>query len=169
MQTVEDGNDLEAISRAIRGAREETTRPSLISVRTHIGYGSPHKQDTFEAHGSPLGPDEVIATKKNLGWPLEPKFYIPEEARTQFRKALDRGERLEGEWNAKLESYGKAYPELFREWNERMSLEAPRGLEQGHSRVSPGPKGNRHSRCRGQSHELPSRPIFLPSSEGRVT
>ena len=162
VQNAADGNDVEAISRAIRGAREETTRPSLILVRTHIGYGSPHKQDTFEAHGSPLGPDEVIATKKNLGWPLEPKFYIPEEARIHFRQALDRGERLEGEWNAKLESYGKAYPDLFREWNERIQFEAPPGLEQGHSRVSPRPKGHRHPRCRRQSHELHRAPPSFP-------
>jgi transketolase len=65
VQTVEDGNDLEAISRAITAAREITTYPSLISVKTHIGYGSPTKQDSFEVHGSPLGPDEVISTKKN--------------------------------------------------------------------------------------------------------
>jgi transketolase len=141
VQTAEDGNDVEAISRAIRGAREEATRPSLILVRTHIGYGSPHKQDTFEAHGSPLGPDEVIATKKNLGWPLEPKFYIPEEARIHFRQALDRGERLEGEWNAKLESYGKAYPDLFREWNERIRSKLPQGWSKDIPAFPPDPKG----------------------------
>ena len=141
VQTAADGNDVEAISRAIRGAREETTRPSLILVRTHIGYGSPHKQDTFEAHGSPLGPDEVIATKKNLGWPLEPKFYIPEEARIHFRQALDRGERLEGEWNAKLESYGKAYPDLFREWNERIRSKLPQGWSKDIPTFPPDPKG----------------------------
>ena len=141
VQTVEDGNDVEAIFRAIRGAREETTRPSLILVRTHIGYGSPHKQDTFEAHGSPLGPDEVIATKKNLGWPLEPKFYIPEEARIHFCRAMDSGERLEGEWNAKLESYGKAYPDLFREWNERISSKLPQGWSKDIPTFLPDPKG----------------------------
>lgn len=125
VQAIEDGNDLGGIAKAIQAAREELTRPSLISVRTHIGYGSPHKQDTFEAHGSPLGPDEVIATKKNLGWPLEPKFYIPEEARIHFRKVLEKGHRLEAEWKENLEAYGKDHPELWREWKERMSSKLP--------------------------------------------
>jgi len=75
--SVADGNDAAAIGRAIAAARLETGRPSLISVRTHIGYGSPRKQDTFEVHGSPLGAEEVAATKKQLGWPAEPMFFIP--------------------------------------------------------------------------------------------
>jgi transketolase len=74
-QSVEDGNDLKAIDRAIRAAREETKRPSLILARTHIGYGSPHKHDTFAAPGSPLGVEEVKLTKQNLGWPVEPPFF----------------------------------------------------------------------------------------------
>ena len=86
-QSVEDGNDLAAIDRALRAARDEAARPSLILVRTHIGYGSPHKQDTFEAHGSPLGADEVRLTKEALGWPTEPAFYVPEPARAHFRQA----------------------------------------------------------------------------------
>jgi transketolase len=141
VQTVEDGNDLEAISRAITAAREETTRPSLISVRTHIGYGSPKKQDTFEAHGSPLGPDEVISTKKNLRWPLEPKFYIPKEALAQFRKAMGKGERTEAEWKAKLESYGKAHPELLREWNQGVGSKLPEGWEKDIPTFPSDPKG----------------------------
>ena len=116
VQRVEDGNDLEAISRAVQAAREETGRPSFISVRTHIGYGSPHKQDTFEVHGSPLGPEEVAVTKKNLGWPLEPKFYIPEEAKANFLKTKARGTQEEEAWEKRLESYGKSFPQLFAEW-----------------------------------------------------
>ena len=104
VQSVEDGNDIDAISRAIASARAETSRPSLISVITHIGYGSPNKQDTFEAHGSPLGPDEVIATKKNLGWPLEPKFHIPDETLRIFREALENGIQREAEWKAAMAS-----------------------------------------------------------------
>ena len=125
VQSLEDGNDREAISKAITAARDETSRPSLISVRTHIGYGSPQKQDTFEAHGSPLGPEEVMATKKNLGWPLEPAFYIPDEALGQFRKALNRGAQLEAEWEESLEAYGKAYPELRIEWDQWMNSILP--------------------------------------------
>src|SRR6185503_498979 len=96
-QSVDDGNDLVAIDRALRAAREESRRPSLILVRTHLGYGSPHKQDTFEAHGSPLGTEEVRLTKQNLGWPTEPLFYIPEAAREHFRQALVRGARAQAQ------------------------------------------------------------------------
>ncbi len=77
VQTVDDGNDLDAIDRALRAARAETVRPSIIMVHTIIGYGAPHKQNTFGVHGSPLGPDEVKAAKENLGWTLDPPFYIP--------------------------------------------------------------------------------------------
>ena len=97
MQRLADGNDLEAIDAAIRAAQAEKERPSIIMVRTHIGYGSPNKQDTAEAHGSPLGEEEVKLTKENLGWPLEPKFYIPEEALAHFRKAIERGEKAEAD------------------------------------------------------------------------
>ena len=85
-QTVEDGNDLQAIDQALRAARNETTRPSLVLVRTHIGYGSPGKQDTFEAHGAPLGEEEVKRTKQRLGWPAEPPFFLPQEALTVFSR-----------------------------------------------------------------------------------
>ncbi len=127
VQSVEDGNDLAALAKALAAAREEVLRPSLISVRTHIGYGSPHRQGSAKAHGSPLGPEEVIATKKNLGWPLEPKFYIPLEALNHFRKALEQGKRLEREWKTKLESYRKVYTELYLEWEQRIKGELPSG------------------------------------------
>jgi transketolase len=141
VQSVEDGNDIEAISKAIAAAREEASRPSLISIRTHIGYGSPHKQDTFGVHGSPLGAEEVVATKKNLGWPMEPKFYIPDEALAHFRKALEEGRRLEGEWNVKLESYGKAYPDLMKEWQGWINGTLPEGWERDIPQFPPDPKG----------------------------
>jgi transketolase len=141
VQAVDDGNDIEAISRAITAAQNETARPSLISIRTHIGYGSPHKQDTFEAHGSPLGPEEVIATKKNLGWPLEPTFYIPEKALTHFRKIIDRGAGLEAEWKKKWESYGKDFPELRKEWDLWMNAALPEGWDRDLPLFSPDEKG----------------------------
>jgi len=140
-QSVEDGNDLEAIGQAIEAARKETSRPSLISIRTHIGFGSPHTQDTFEAHGSPLGSDEVVATKKNLGWPLEPKFYIPNKALGEFRKVLEKGEQQEAEWKAKLESYGKAYPQLMVEWDRWMNSKLPDGWDRDIPTFSPDAKG----------------------------
>ncbi len=141
VQTVEDGNDAEAIARAIEKAREEDSRPSLISVKTHIGFGSPGKQDSFEAHGSPLGPEEVTATKKNLGWPLAPKFFIPEEVRAHFQGMAVQGKKLEEEWKRKLESYGKAHPDLAQEWNQWMKLELPDGWAKGVPEFPPDLKG----------------------------
>ncbi|MHB8173797.1 MAG: transketolase family protein, partial [Nitrospirota bacterium] len=97
-QSVDDGNDLDAISKALAAAREETTKPSLISIRTHLGYGSPNKQDSYEAHGSPLGAEEVRLTKDNLGWPPDEVFYVPEQALKAFREAGAKGAGREDEW-----------------------------------------------------------------------
>jgi transketolase len=141
VQRIDDGNDVEAISKAISAAQDETVRPSFISIRTHIGYGSPRKQDTFEAHGSPLGADEVIATKKNLGWPLEPTFYMPEEALAHFRRAVSQGGQLEEKWNANLESYGKAFPELRKEWDQGINSILPEGWDKDIPAFAPDPKG----------------------------
>jgi transketolase len=110
-KTVLDGNDTEAIDAAIREAQAETDRPSLLLVHTHIGFGSPHKQDTFHAHGSPLGEDEVAATKKNLGWPTLDYFYIPDDALAHFRQQVPKGEAAEKAWSGKMDGYRKAFPE----------------------------------------------------------
>jgi transketolase len=128
-QTVEDGNDLEAIERALKAARSETERPSLILVRTHIGYGSPHKQDTFEAHGSPLGEEEVRLTKENLGWPVEPLFYVPDEALAHFRQALERGKQAEETWQTMFGAYSKEHPELAQELEQLINGELPDGWD----------------------------------------
>ena len=128
-QTVEDGNDLQAIDQALRAARDETTRPSLVLVRTHIGYGSPGKQDTFEAHGSPLGEDEVKRTKQRLGWPAEPPFFLPEEALACFRESVGKGEKSEAEWNRRFSAYAQKFPDLAREFEEVMHGELPKGWD----------------------------------------
>ncbi|WHZ14378.1 MAG: Transketolase [Nitrospira sp.] len=114
-QSIGDGNDVDAIDVAIRAARQETERPSLILVRTHIGYGSPHKQDTFAAHGSPLGKEEVTLTKENLRWPVGPPFLVPEAVEQHCRQAVHRGEQAEAEWNEKFAAYEQQYPTLARE------------------------------------------------------
>lgn len=114
-QHVEDGNDLIALNAALRNAQQETERPSLILVRTHIGYGSPHKHDTFEAHGSPLGEEEVRLTKLNLGWPVEPPFYVPDDVLAHFRTAVPQGQQVEQAWQDTLTNYAKVYPELAAE------------------------------------------------------
>lgn len=124
---VEDGNDLDAIERAIRSARAVTDRPSLISVQTVLGYGAPDKQGTFHAHGSPLGAEEVRKAKLNLGWPQEPAFHLPEEALAHFRSAIERGRALEESWSQKLAAYGREFPALARELARRFSGELPDG------------------------------------------
>src|SRR5262245_2243910 len=128
-QSIEDGNDLKAIDRAIHAAREENGRPSLILVRTHIGYGSPHKQDTFEPHGSPLGEEEVKLTKRNLDWPVEPSFYIPQEVLSHFRRAVDRGRESEAEWKLKFSAYENEHPELAHELQRLIEGELPEGWD----------------------------------------
>jgi transketolase len=124
---VADGNDVVAIDTALRAARADTRRPSLILVRTHIGYGSPNRCDTFEVHGSPLGPDEVRLTKEALGWPTEPPFLIPEAALTHMRGVLARGERDEAAWNARIQAYAQAFPDLAGELQRRLLGELPTG------------------------------------------
>ena len=124
---VEDGNDLAAIEAALSAARSETRRPTLIRVRTIIGFGAPHKQNTFEAHGSPLGPDEVKAAKENLGWPLEPPFYIDSEALARFRQAVETGAAWQAAWQKKFDAYAKAYPELAAELSLALKDDLPDG------------------------------------------
>lgn len=128
-QSVDDGNDVDAIDRAIDAARQDTDRPSLILVRTHIGYGSPHKQDTFSAHGSPLGVKEVSLTKENLGWPAEPPFLVPPEVAQHCRRAVDLGRHAEAEWNATFATYERQYPELARELRQLINGELPLGWD----------------------------------------
>ena len=115
-QRVDDGNDLDAIMKAVDAAKSAPDKPSLIAVRTHIGFGSPNKQDTAEAHGSPLGDKEIELTKKKLGWPIEPKFLIPEEALAVFRKSVKKGNEKEEEWNALFGRYREQYPALANEF-----------------------------------------------------
>ncbi|OOG49815.1 transketolase [Rhodanobacter sp. C01] len=125
---VADGNDVDAISAALDAARADTTRPSLILVRTHIGFGSP-EQDSFKAHGSPLGVEDTKKTKQNLGWPLEPDFLEPEPALAHFREALDQGAKAEAEWNGRLDAYAKAFPDLAKELQGRLRGELPAGWD----------------------------------------
>lgn len=126
VQRVDDGNDLQGIEAAIQAAQQDE-RPSLISVRTMIGFGSPGKQGTSSAHGEPLGADEIRLTKEGLGWPLDPPFFIPDQALEHFRQALTRGERQEKEWQSRFEAYAQAFPELARKWRQWMQNELPQG------------------------------------------
>ncbi len=140
-QSVDDGNDLNAIDRAVKAARSETARPSIILVRTHIGYGAPGKQDSFEAHGAPLGEEEAKKAKQKLGWPLEPAFYIPDDALARFRESIPRGEKAEREWQEKFSAYMQEFPELAKELEGALKGELPRGWEAAIPEFPADPKG----------------------------
>jgi transketolase len=124
VQRVEDANDLDAIDAAIVAAKEVLYKPSLIIVRSHIGFGSPHKHDTAEAHGSPLGADEIKLTKEALGYPSQEAFYVAPEALANWRKMTERGASLEAEWQKKYDAYKAAHAadeaELDRRLHDRM-------------------------------------------------
>jgi transketolase len=139
-QSVEDGNDLDAVQRALDQARSETSRPSLILVRTHIGFGSPGKQDSFEAHGSPLGAEETKLTKEKLGWPPEP-FRLPEEAVAHFHQAIAKGQKFEAQWNEQFAAYKREFPELGRELEQALRGELPAGWDAAIPDFPADPKG----------------------------
>ncbi|NOW87260.1 transketolase [Clostridium beijerinckii] len=120
---VADGNDIDTIEKAIEAAKAETTKPSIIIVKNQIGFGCPAKQGKASAHGEPLGADNVIAMKENLGWKIEPAFYVPDEVYTNMNEHIVKGEKTEEAWNELFKSYAKAYPELAAEYTKWMSGE----------------------------------------------
>ena len=120
-----DGMDVEAVDAALRSAQADD-RPSLIVARTHIGYGSPKKQDTFGAHGEPLGSDEVRATKRALGWPEEPPFHVPQDALAVFRSARERGVEVEADWRQRVDAHRRAEPDTGAAFAQALSGELPR-------------------------------------------
>ena len=119
-QRVEDGNDVEAIAEAITAAREDD-RPSLIAVRTHIGFGSPNRQDTQKAHGQPLGADEVRLVKESYGWDPDKSFYVPDDALRLFREAVPAGEALVEAWDEAMDAYASDHPDLAAELRRRLA------------------------------------------------
>ena len=118
---VDDGNNVGSILESLKNAQDEKNRPSLIILRTHIAFGSPNKQDSPSAHGEPLGEEEIRLTKKNLGWPEDSSFYIPENALNVFRKCIDTGKEAESSWQKKFEAYRKQFPDLARQFNDAMN------------------------------------------------
>ena len=137
---VRDGNNLAAVDEAIRLAQVEKDRPSLLIVRTHIGYGSP-KQDSFEAHGEPLGPEATRKTKKKLDWPLEPPFLIPEEARVHFQGAIERGAQLESQWKNLLDEYRRQHPDEATQLERMIRGELPQDWAADLPWFTPDPAG----------------------------
>jgi len=129
--TVDDGNDLAAIETALREARGERGRPTLIKVRTVIGYGAPHKQNTCGAHGSPLGEEELKEAKENLGWPPDRDFFIPGDVLENLRRAVERGAEAEAAWWKTMESYAAVNPEEAAEFIRIFNEELPDDWDQG--------------------------------------
>jgi transketolase len=122
---VTDGNNTEEVAAAIRQAQAETSAPSLILIRTHIGFGSPHKHDNFSSHGAPLGEEELAATKKALDWPTTDKFYLPEDAVAHFRKAIGRGAAAEDDWKKRFAAYQSAFPAEAAEFDRMVAGKLP--------------------------------------------
>lgn len=121
VQHVDDGNDVDALDAAIDAAKAATDKPSIIIVRTTIGFGSPNKQGTAGIHGSPLGPDEVVLTKRNLNWPEDEFFLVPDSVKAHMEECVVEGQKQEAEWTALFTGYAEAYPELattFKQWME---------------------------------------------------
>jgi transketolase len=128
-RVVKGDTDLDGIDKAIAAARAETGRPSLILVRTTIGFGAPHKAGSQHAHGAPLGPEEVAGTKKALGFDPDQHFVVPDDAGRHLKSAVDRGARAQGEWQARFDAWAKAFPELAAEWKAAWAGELPAGWE----------------------------------------
>ena len=129
VQIIKDGNDVAAIDRAIKKAKKDTDRPSLICVQSTIGYGAPCKQGTCDAHGSPLGTDELKGAKAALGWPAEPSFFVPQDAQIFFRKALSRGEKSENKWQEDLNTFKQIQPSIATEFLRNINGELPADWE----------------------------------------
>ena len=126
---VADANDLDALARAMATAREPDGRPTFIAVRSHIAYGAPHAQDTAAAHGAPLGAEEIAAAKKNLGWPSEEPFFVPETVRERGRRVAAAGAELHRRWREALASWRAAEPVLAAEWERRLAGGLPEGWD----------------------------------------
>ncbi|MDP2400910.1 MAG: transketolase, partial [Actinomycetota bacterium] len=137
VQSVEDGTDVDAVAAAVAAAQAATDAPSLIAVRTKIGFGSPNKQDTATAHGEPLGAEEVVRTKEALGWPLEPTFHVPAEVRDRFDAIATRGRAEHASWRERFETYREAHPASAAEFERRMRGELPEGWEDAMPRFAP--------------------------------
>jgi len=119
--TVKDGNDMDEIKKAVQAGKDEATRPTLVQIKTHIAYGSPHKQDSSDAHGSPLGAEEIKLTKKFYGVPEDKDFYVPDEVLENCRKALAKGEEMEHAWQEVFDTYKAHYPEFAGQFVDAVS------------------------------------------------
>jgi transketolase len=164
--TVEDGNDIYEVDKAIDAAGREP-RPSLVIIRTHIGFGSPNKHDTAGAHGSPLGEDELTKTKKNLGWPAEPAFHIPDEVLKHMREEIGgRGQALAEDWGKSFKAYQKAFPDLAKELEDLCAGKRANEWEAGLPIFSPdeNPMATREASGKIMNAVAPALPLLVGGS-----
>ncbi len=138
---VDDGEDLEAIDTAITIAKQQTAKPTLIEVATVIGHGAPTKQGSFKAHGAPLGPEELNAAKNEVGWPVEPRFFIPDDVGRQFASVSDKGKTIHEQWRARFDTYEAELPTLAGEFRRRMQAKLPQHWEEVLPEFEPDAKG----------------------------
>ena len=162
----DNANDLEAISDAFAEARKRSEKPSLIILRSHIGYGAPNLHDTKEAHGAPLGEEEVRLTKRFYGWPEDARFLVPEQVLRHMRAAVDRGQELEEEWNRKFDAYRKAFPDLAEQFERALSGVLPTGWERDVPVFSPkdGPLATRDASNKVENAIAPRVPWLIGGS-----
>ena len=144
---VTDANDLQMLADAYNGFLKTNDRPTLIRVNSHIGYGSPHKQDTSAAHGEPLGEEEVRLAKKFYGWPEDAKFLVPDGVLDNFKNGIGkRGGELHQKWEALFADYGKKFPDLAKQINQMQNRELPDGWDKKLTHISGGCEGHGHAR-----------------------
>jgi transketolase len=162
---VDDGNDLVAVNEAIKAAKKDK-RPSLIILKTHIGFGSLNKHDSASIHGTPLGKEELLKTKQNLGWPAEPTFYIPPEALAHMRSSVEHGARLEKDWDGQFSAYEQAFPDLAEELQSRSRGTLPQSWEAALPVFTPsdGPLATREASGAAMNAIAGSLPLFLGGS-----
>jgi len=160
-----DGNDMEAIEKAIKRAKAYKGRPTVIKVRTHIAFGSPNKHDTSEAHGSPLGDDEIKLMKQNFGWDPNKTFYVPDEAYTQMRQCVDAGKKAQAAWDRMFKRYAKQYPDLAAQFRDALAGKLPINLDEILPKFDPGkPMATRQASGKVLNAVMPKLPLVLGGS-----
>lgn len=159
-----DGNDMASFEKALKKAKKETSRPTMIKIRTHIAYGSPNMQDTAAAHGSPLGDEEIKLIKQKLGWDPTKSFYVPDSVYAQMRKAVDKGKRAEKAWNAMFDKYAAMYPELAGQFREAAAGRLPINLDETLPKFEGGAMATRKASGKVLDAVMPKMPMIMGGS-----
>jgi transketolase len=160
-----DGNDLEAIEKAIKRARAFKGKPTMVKIRTHIGFGSPHKQDSHDAHGSPLGEDEIRLMKQNFGWDPNKTFHVPDEVCTHMRSCTEPGKKAQASWERMFKRYAKQYPDLARQFADAVAGRLPINIDEAMPQFDPAkPMATRQASGKVLDALMPKLPLILGGS-----